>query len=394
MEECGPWDVSRRVAVAVSGGSHSLCLALLAQGWGQPLALIVDHGLRPEAAREATWTAAVLSAHGIANRILTLRSLAAGPGVSARARRARYGAMEEACREAGLVDLLLGHHAGDQAETVLMRQRQGSGRAGLAGMPALRATALVRLVRPLLDQPAERLRATLHAVGQHEWVDDPSNQDMTYSRVRARDELARGTAAPDRTPSSVRMMDEATAAAELAFAAMILPEGWAVLRPGPLSPTALGMLLRAIGGSAYPAPRMALASLAATMRPATLAGVRIMPAGRYGPGWLLVREAAAMAAPVEIEDGAIWDGRFRVCGSLAGWTLGALGGDAAQLRHLSPWPSAALQTLPALRHINDLSVVPHLSYGQVRLGDARAPERISVRRAGPPVCGSGFTGVD
>ena len=79
-----------------------------------------------------------------------------------------------------------------------------------------------------------------------------------------------------------------------------------------MPPAALGALIQAIGGASYaPAPD-AVAALAARPRPATLGGVRLLPAGRLGPGLLVVREAAAMAPPTAAVPGAMWDGRYRL----------------------------------------------------------------------------------
>ena len=134
MDRLGPFGPGRHVAVAVSGGADSMALAVLAAGWGRPLALVVDHGLRQASAAEAEATLRRLHERGIPARLLMLHGLRPGPALQARARAARYGALTAACEEAGLVDLLLGHHGGDQAETIAMRRAAGSGPAGLAGM--------------------------------------------------------------------------------------------------------------------------------------------------------------------------------------------------------------------------------------------------------------------
>jgi tRNA(Ile)-lysidine synthase len=111
-----------------------------------------------------------------------------------------------------------------------------------------------------------------------------------------------------------------------------------------------------------------VAALAAAPRAATLGGVRMSPAGRLGPGWLLSREAAAMQPPVAATPGAVWDGRFRLgpgAALPAGGRLGALGTAAASLRHLPaarPLPAAVLATLPALWCHGELFAVPHLLY--------------------------------
>jgi tRNA(Ile)-lysidine synthase len=373
MAPLGPWNEQRRVAVAVSGGADSLCLALLAARWGRPLGLIVDHGLRPESAGEAAATAQQLGALGVPARILQLHDLHRSPGLAARARAARYTALTQAAREAGLLDLLLGHHRSDQAETVLLRRAAKSGDAGLAAMAALSETPSLRLARPLLTIAPGRLRATLRAAGVA-WVEDPSNRDPVAHRARLRLLLddAEGTgaqvaalAAAAADSAARRAAREAEIAAVLAARATIRPEGFAILTPGALPAPALSALIRAIGGAAYPPGRDAVARLAADPRPAVLAGIRLLPAGKLGPGLLMVREAAAMSAPVAAFPGAVWDGRFRLADTARyqpGATVGALGHDAAGLRRISDLPAAILVTLPALRHHGVLAAVPHIGY--------------------------------
>ena len=389
MAPLGPWDGSRRVAVAVSGGADSMALALLARGWGQPLALVLDHGLRQGSAQEAAQASASLAALGIPALALALTGLHAGAGLAARARAARYGALEAAAAAAGYVDLLLGHHALDQAETVLMRRLRGSGPAGLAGMAAVAEGDLVRRVRPLLPVPPARLRATLLAAGVA-WVEDPSNRDPASARTRLRAEIA-GAAEPllaeARAHGAARAATERAVAAALAMGASIHPEGYAVLAPGPIDPAALAPLLRAISGRPYAPAIAAVASLARALRPATLGGVQVLPAGRLGPGWLLVREAAAMASPVPLRAGALWDGRFRASGTPPpGATLGALGADAAASRRRDGLPAAVLRTLPAIRRGDSLPETPFLPYD----GQSAREAGVVFRHCAGPACGAAF----
>jgi tRNA(Ile)-lysidine synthase len=395
MAPLGPFEPAPSLAAAVSGGADSMALALLANDWarargGSLLALVVDHGLRPASAAEASLTLRRLEQRGIAGRLLTLRGLLPGPALAERARAARYDALRAACAAAGILHLLLGHHAGDQAETVLMRRQGGSGPAGLAAMPALAEYHGLRLLRPLLPVPPVRLRLTLRAAGLS-WVEDPSNADQRTLRARLRASLAD----PDGTGAAVaalceaaqqagraRATHDAAIAAVLAQRAVLRPEGFALLLPGApaggpaspggdpgIDPAALAALLQAVSGTAFPPPTASVAALAAAPRPATLWGVRLLPAGRLGPGWLVVREAARVEAAVPAHPGALWDGRFCLSGDAeppAGATLGALGGDAARVRprrgHGSHLPAAVLRTLPALRCGNFLVAVPHLLY--------------------------------
>lgn len=364
MAPLGPFAGDRRVAVAVSGGADSTALALLLARWGKPLALVVDHGLRAEAGAEAALTLQRLAALGIPARLLQA-GLRPGPAVAERARQARYALLAQACRGAGCADLLVAHHARDQAETVWLRRAAGSGPAGQAGMAAVTYLDAVRVLRPLLRVQPGRLRATLAAAGLG-WVEDPGNADPATPRARLRAGPLAATDAVQRLVQdaarhgAARAAAEAEVAAELAGTARLHPEGFAHVG-ATLSAAALSSLIWTLSGSRHPPPPAAAARLAAGLRPGTLHGVRIAPAGRMGPGWLLGREAAAMAPPAPAADG--WDGRFRLMAPAPpGTTLGALGNDAARLRGCSPLPSFLLRTLPTLRNGGAMVAVPHLDH--------------------------------
>ncbi len=190
MSPFGPFEADPVVAVAVSGGRDSLALALLAHDWaaargGRIVALIVDHGLRSGSGDEAAATRALLERLGITAVVLCWSGAKPRSGLQAAARVERYRLLSDECRRRGLLHLLLGHHADDQAETVIMRAARGSGPDGLAGMAALVERADVRLLRPLLGIPRARLTATLLARGVP-WIDDPSNADLRFERARLR----------------------------------------------------------------------------------------------------------------------------------------------------------------------------------------------------------------
>ncbi len=112
--------------------------------------------------------------------------------------------------------------------------------------------------------------------------------------------------------------------------------------------------------------RAQISDLAARPRPTTIAGVRLLSAGRTGDGLLLVREEAAMASPIERRSrcclGWTLPARRRCAPQPAGSFIGKLGPDAARFRRLSPLPSAILRTLPAVRAGKELAAVPHLGY--------------------------------
>lgn len=362
----------------MSGGADSTALALLADAWArdrgrQLLAMVVDHGLRPESAAEAAMTVSRLEGRGIAARLLTITDLSKGPALASRARDARYRVLRDACAEAGIIHLLLGHHAADQAETMMIRALSGSGGRGLAGMPAATETATLRLLRPLLTVAPVYLRAYLQERGMA-WIEDPSNRDPSALRARLRqvrsDPSGEG-------PGSLRLLRAArhvgvhrkgldsAIARRLAASVAIRPEGFALLSKGTIEPEALAELLRTIAGAAFAPGLDRIATLAGEPGPKTVWGVRIQPAGRLGEGWLLTREDAAVADPVPARNGAVWDGRFRLslANELPAGTLwGALGNAAAGLRGQTDLPAAVLRTMPALWRRNILEAVPHLLY--------------------------------
>ncbi|MFO1048506.1 MAG: tRNA lysidine(34) synthetase TilS [Geminicoccaceae bacterium] len=190
LQPVEPFEPGPRIAVGVSGGPDSTALALLADRWvrdrhGSILALVVDHGLRPESAAEAALVAERLDSRGIAVRVLTWSGPSPASGIQAAAREARMLLLGSACRELGILHLMLGHQREDQAETVVIRSSRGSGETGRAGMAVVREVQGFRLLRPLLGIRRRRLVATLHAMGEP-WIEDPSNRDLRFARARLR----------------------------------------------------------------------------------------------------------------------------------------------------------------------------------------------------------------
>jgi tRNA(Ile)-lysidine synthase len=405
MADLGPWGRDRRVVVAVSGGADSMCLAWLAKAWGQPFGLIVDHGLRPEAAGESALAAAGLASFGVPSRILKLEGLQPGPGLAARARQARYAALVEAAASLGLTDILLAHHARDQAETVLIRRRARSGPAGLAGIAPVTETASARVLRPLLSVAPGRLRATLARNGIG-WSEDPSNRNLAALRNRLRAELDDAAGDGPGTTALVRQAHlgacrraetEGLAAEYLGRHLCLFPEGYALLAPGPIGAAPLAGLIRALSGDIYPPRGAALERLVALSAAGplvgTVAGVRFLPAGRLAAGTLVVREPAAMQHAIPAVDGVLWDGRFRLRapeGLPDGAEIGALGKGAARFRRASDLPSAVLRTLPAVRLQHELLALPHLPqfngpalHGSPFIGWTNPRLRLSFEPAGP-----------
>lgn len=182
----------RAIAVAVSGGADSFALLHLAMGWAKRhnatlLALTVDHGLRAESAEEARQVAAWCAQQGIPHRTLQWVGEKPRSAIQATARNMRRKLLCAACVEQNIDYLLMGHQADDQAETLLMRLQRGSGLRGLRVMqPFTRhMESGVAILRPLLYHTRAELRQ--YCTDHHlPFIDDPSNENIEYERVRVR----------------------------------------------------------------------------------------------------------------------------------------------------------------------------------------------------------------
>ena len=169
------------ICVGLSGGCDSVVLlhvlAVLCPR-GNLRAVHVHHGLSENADRWAAFCADYCRDLGIdllAERVEVDRH--SGLGLEAAAREARYRVFSGSAGEL----LLLGHHQGDQAETLLFNLMRGAGVAGAAGIPVERRRQHLRILRPLLDVSRDEIE-TYARDHQLDWVDDESNRDTGLSR--------------------------------------------------------------------------------------------------------------------------------------------------------------------------------------------------------------------
>ena len=199
------------LVLAVSGGPDSTALLHLIARWRGKrttphlIAVTVDHGLRPEAKREAAAVKLLSARLGVEHATMRWTGVKPSTGIQEAARLARYRLLVKAARRARARCVVTAHTLDDQAETVLFRMARGSGLAGMCGMarrvridnlvagaaqpardrPGASRSAHVMLIRPLLDVPKARLIATLQEAGIG-YSDDPSNADPRYTRARLR----------------------------------------------------------------------------------------------------------------------------------------------------------------------------------------------------------------
>lgn len=184
------------VAVAYSGGRDSTALLhatlVAARDLGVAVvALHVHHGLSVHAdawvrhCREAcaSWAAAGLPISLAVARLR--RAPSPGDSIEAWARRERYAALKRLARRHGADLVLLAHHRGDQAETLILQALRSAGVAGLSGMPRSVERDGLRWARPWLDWPRRAIEAYVHEQGLA-YIDDDSNSDERYARNRLR----------------------------------------------------------------------------------------------------------------------------------------------------------------------------------------------------------------
>lgn len=173
LERCTFAPSGTTVTCAVSGGADSLALLVLAVHAGLAVTAVhVDHGLRPGSAAEAELVASTAERFGARFRAEQVQ-VEDGPNLEARARHARYRVLPD--------DVLTGHTADDQAETMLLNLVRGAGPAGLAAMR-------VGVRRPILGLRRADTEGLCAAAGLEPFV-DPSNADPRFRRNRVRHEL-------------------------------------------------------------------------------------------------------------------------------------------------------------------------------------------------------------
>lgn len=185
-----------RILVAISGGSDSTGLLLLLSKALKATpdlsislcAATVDHALRSESADEARQVAALCASLGIPHRIVVWQGEKPKTGIMAAAREARYGLLAEAAETLGANLIVTGHTADDQRETLKMQGKRTE-QVSIGIADAVLFDRRFWILRPLLFSTRADIRAFLSARNVS-WIDDPSNEDLKYERVRTRLQLS------------------------------------------------------------------------------------------------------------------------------------------------------------------------------------------------------------
>ena len=186
------------VLVACSGGPDSTTLLHVLHRLRSELGITIcvasiDHGLRPESASEVEQVGAFASGLGVPFYSARVELARDGASLQARARELRYRALQEVAHARGAACIAVGHTQDDQAETVLARVLRGAGLRGLGGIEPRRSDGVIR---PLLDCCRADVR-TYAVERELPFVDDPSNHQRTFERVRIRHDVLPALAAED-----------------------------------------------------------------------------------------------------------------------------------------------------------------------------------------------------
>ncbi|MDX2307460.1 MAG: tRNA lysidine(34) synthetase TilS [Hyphomicrobium sp.] len=409
------------LVLAVSGGADSLALMHLVAEWRaadshrqrQVAVATVDHRLREGSETEAARVKEMAAEIGFEHETLVWTGVKRQASIQRDAREARYALLTGfAGNRAAPAAIVTAHTADDQAETVLMRLARGSGLDGLAAMALVRAAGpiapAIDIVRPLLSVTRAELEAFLRARGVT-WIDDPSNADPRFERVRLREArpaldaigldvapLTRTARRLGRARSALEALTDDLASSVVethggAYASIRVPKFMAA--PEELRLRLLARLLTAFGGVSSPPTMTELEDLTGRLEkvPAcrvTLGGCLIRACGHEVR---IFRETGRLGLPsVQLSRGSvlIWDDRFRVAWpATESWSPASLEiralapKEAAGLRAAArslrsgrtrgwPMPARAAVTLPAIWEDGRLISVP----GFVLLDEAGRPK--------------------
>jgi tRNA(Ile)-lysidine synthetase-like protein len=178
------------IAVAVSGGPDSIALVFLLKNWikknkGKLIALIIDHQIRENSFKEASFVKKYLSDNNIQSLILKVPKKNILKGKMIQARENRFLKIINYCKKNKILHLFIGHHSDDNVETFVLRKIAGSNFEGLNCMQERTIYDYVQIIRPMLKFTKKQILNYNKKMNLF-YVNDPSNNDEKYSRVVVR----------------------------------------------------------------------------------------------------------------------------------------------------------------------------------------------------------------
>ncbi len=395
---------SRRLGVAVSGGSDSVALlhALTEYFAGQStqiLAATVNHHLRPEALSEAQFCADIARRLNIQHEVLNWDAWDGNGNLQAEARQARYDLLTDWAKHYQISALTTAHTANDQAETVIMRLARAAGVDGLAGIPQARNIAGVRVLRPFLSLRREQLQAYISNRGVN-WISDPSNDDRRFERTKVRNALQHleplGLTTPVLATVAVNIQSAKEAlnwhARKETQDMITIDKGDVVIEhakfcalPKETARRILACVLQWIGGNDYTPRRNSIIQMLAaidTKCASTLNGCAI----QYDDTQIRVFREYQAVKHVQTAAHEIWDRRWQISGTKnppKNATIRALGTEGIRQSPDAPiatQPRAALIANPSLWLYEELLADPWTAASQPwRLQLISGPDLFSTR---------------
>ena len=339
------------VLCALSGGADSmylLCRLLEGRekyGWAV-CAAHFNHGLRESAGRDADFVRAWCEARGVpltaGREDVAALARREGLGIEEAGRAARYRFLADAARRAGLEFIATGHHAGDNAETVLMNLIRGCGLKGLTGIPQRRGN----IVRPMLEVSRPEIESYLRERAVPH-VEDETNAGLDYARNRVRHRLLPlleelNPRAAAHIAAAARRLGEdeellSAQAAPLIAQGLDIPDGLALpvraLReaPRPLALRACAMLLERAGLGGEAVHLENILSIAAGDGPSAHVDV---PGGSVRRQYeLLVFSPGPEPEPGPPPPMELVEGKSR----WGDWTVTCIQGTCPEKAYISPW---------------------------------------------------------
>ena len=323
-----------RIALAVSGGRDSMALMYLVYRWKAHLALnieievlTVNHNLRKAAEDECGFVQKIAKNYGFKHKVLIWEHEHVETSIQEKARKARYQLMLDYVREENIDTILTAHTSDDNIETFIMRLAKGSGLNGLKSINEIRHEDRIQIQRPLLSLSRSLTTEILRSTG-NEWVDDPTNDDERFERVKIRNNislLSSFNISSDNLTKTIQRL--ARAHESISFFTNLVSEelvelselGHANVNFDKLRYYPKEIILRVFakaltdvngGNVSLSSLEAVFAELIKTERSKTLNGCQIIPQkNRY----VIVRENRGIS-PVEIKinERISWDGRFDV----------------------------------------------------------------------------------
>ncbi|MEC8404159.1 MAG: tRNA lysidine(34) synthetase TilS [Pseudomonadota bacterium] len=323
-----------RIALAVSGGRDSMALMCLVYRWKAHLALnieieviTVNHNLRKAAEDECRFVQKIAKDYGFRHKVLIWEHEYIETSIQEKARNARYQLMLDYAREENIDTILTAHTSDDNIETFIMRLAKGSGLDGLKSINEIRHADGIQIERPLLSLSRSLTTEILRSTG-NEWVDDPTNEDERFERVKIRNNISSLSSFNISSGNLTKTIQRLTRAHEsISFFTNLVSQELVELSelghadvnfdklrnyPKEIILRVLAKALTDINGGTVSLSSLeaVFTELTKTERCKTLNGCQIIPQKNK---YVIVRENRGISpAEIKINERISWDGRFDV----------------------------------------------------------------------------------